>query len=773
MVMTANIPTGFKNLSYLIIIKNYQWHSITVMIRTILFLFWGLSFIVVASCGSEYGTGPSRDAVGELEEINDQIRDALTRNAYDLADSLAAVVIHRAQEKNHYTALIDARLHVAASYLDRRRISEGEAFLEETEDFISEYGTPSQEIRALILSSNFRFVNNDTEEGRRLLDTAMELKNRVDDPRSLGSLFASQARALTDENPVEALRLYYRALEKFEQAGERNNKAVVHNNIGLISHNQKDFDTALEEYRKALSINRQTGNQLQVAANYNNIANALSSIGKKEAAADTLFKAVIINQRMGISPGLIQNYYNLAQIYLETDQLDLAYSFFSQAYEESHSISFLPGIMYHAAGLADALFKKERFDEVEAYLEESRKIAEQLNNLEVMARVWDTASRLNEQQGKYREALAAVRENRRYADRIDSIRRESEFEEVRARLELELKSAENELLRQQLSYRERLGRNQQLVLVVLVAGVLVTAFLLIILFWNKSKLEGVNQSLKQKNKVITAKNQQLRDLNSELKHMNDEKGRLVGMIIHDLRNPLFAVIGFLELIDESLTDPSEKEHLKMAMNSATRLNQLINSLLDVHTLEKETKHIRLEKVSVDEVVGNAVANFQEIARKKDIQIHENISMVDAQTDLAYLSRIADNLISNAIKYSPRHSRVVVDVTPKGETWELSVKDEGPGISEEDRANLYQMFGRLSAKPTGGEESTGLGLYTVKLLVSRLKGEIRLESEIGRGSRFICEFPVTPDLGIPIEDAKDENGLEAQPREENPEVQSYS
>jgi signal transduction histidine kinase len=740
------------------------------MSRLLHYLCWGLCLAFLVSCGSEKGGEPDGDVTVELQELNEQVRDALMSNSFELADSLSAIVMERAKQENEFGALIDARLHVVTSYLDRRRVREGEAFLQDTRDLIHKHGTPRQELRALIQLSNIRFLDNRPDEGKELLDAAMELENRVDDPSALGSLYASRARALTDENPGEALRLYYRALEKFDAAGDFDNMAVAHNNIGLISHNQQDFNTALEEYRKALNINRQTGNQLQAAANYNNIANSLSQIGKKEAAADTLFKAVMINQRMGISPSLIRNYYNLAQVYLETDQMDLAYSFFTQGYEESLSISFMPGIMFHAVGLADVLFKKERFEEAESYLDESKVLAGQLSNLDVLARAWDTSSRLNERQGNYREALAAVREKRKYASRIDSIRRESEFEEVRARLELELKTAENELLRQQLEYRERLGRNQQLGLGVLVLGVLITAFLLLVLFRNKNKLEKVNRSLKQKNKVITAKNQQLRDLNTELKHLNEEKSRLVGMVIHDLRNPLFAVIGFLELIDESLSDPSEKEHLKMAMNSATRLNQLINSLLEVHSLEKETKQIRLEKTSVDEVVSTAVANFHEIARKKDIQLHENISMVDAHTDPAYVGRIADNLISNAIKYSPRHSRVYVDVTTKGEVWQLSVKDEGPGISEEDQANLYQMFGRLSAKPTGGEESTGLGLYTVKMLVARLKGQIRLESEIGRGSRFICKFPFMPDPEVASGDISETNGKDQQIREETHVVQ---
>ena len=728
------------------------------MNRPFLLLLWVCSLLLFVSCNlqieADYADSSS---ASNLAEMNENIREALQENNFSKVDSLGAVVISKATEANDQLAIIEAKTHLVSSYLDRNKLIEGEALLQSNLERIKEYGSPRHEMRAYIQLSNLRFADSRDDEGMDMLDKAMELESRVDNASSLGALYASRARAISNRAPVDALQLYYTSLEKFEASGEIDNKAVAHNNIGLISHNQGNYETALEHYNKALALNREIGNQLQIAANYNNIANSLSKMDKKEAAADTLFRAVMINQKMGISPRLIQNYYNLAQIYLETDQFDLAYSFFSQAYEESHSINFVPGIMYHAVGLANTLYKKERFDEVQEYLFESRTLAERLDNLDVLARNWDIQSKMNEAQGDYREALAAVRERQNYEDQIDSIRRDREFEEVRAGLELELRTAENELLRQELTYRERLGRNQQLGLISLVIGVLVTVILLLFLFRNMSKLEKVNRSLKQKNQVITAKNNQLRHLNSELKHLNDEKSRFVGMIIHDLRNPLFAVIGFLELIGESLTDETEKEHLQMAMNSANRLNQLINSLLEVHTIEKETKNLKLKKVPVDEIVKHAVTNFQEIARKKDIQIQDRIEMLVAESDSAYLSRIVDNLVSNAVKYSPRHSSVRVEVNKvDGSAWELAVEDEGPGISDEDKENLYQMFGRLTAKPTGGEESTGLGLYTVKLLVGRLGGAISLESEIGKGSRFICRFPLLSELDPDYTETQDEH-----------------
>jgi signal transduction histidine kinase len=107
----------------------------------------------------------------------------------------------------------------------------------------------------------------------------------------------------------------------------------------------------------------------------------------------------------------------------------------------------------------------------------------------------------------------------------------------------------------------------------------------------------------------------------------------------------------------------------------------------------------------------------------------------------YLSRIIDNLISNAIKFSKNGSTVSVNAKIENGSFTLLVKDNGPGFSEDDKKLLYQRFKKLSARPTAGESSNGLGLAIVKTLVDRLEGEISLSSELGKGSEFLVRIPI--------------------------------
>ena len=133
-------------------------------------------------------------------------------------------------------------------------------------------------------------------------------------------------------------------------------------------------------------------------------------------------------------------------------------------------------------------------------------------------------------------------------------------------------------------------------------------------------------------------------------------------------------------------------------------------------------------------------SLRHAAAQKGIRIDVSTSDHTVYTDADYLARIVDNLVSNAIKFSANDSTVSVSADVSGGKFQIRVKDNGPGFSEDDKRKLFQKFTKLSARPTGGESSNGLGLAIVKTLVDRLEGEITLHSQLKQGSEFIITFP---------------------------------
>ena len=152
--------------------------------------------------------------------------------------------------------------------------------------------------------------------------------------------------------------------------------------------------------------------------------------------------------------------------------------------------------------------------------------------------------------------------------------------------------------------------------------------------------------------------------------------------------------------------------------------------------------LRRETVNLSDTVSEIVREYQEPARQKSLSIRVSLAEADATVcaDRQALCQIFDNLISNAVKFSPRHTVISVSVHANGKLVESSVQDQGPGFTPEDKARMYGRYARLSARPTAGEFSTGLGLNIVKKLVDGMRGELLCDSFPGQGTTFTVRLP---------------------------------
>ena len=147
-------------------------------------------------------------------------------------------------------------------------------------------------------------------------------------------------------------------------------------------------------------------------------------------------------------------------------------------------------------------------------------------------------------------------------------------------------------------------------------------------------------------------------------------------------------------------------------------------------------------VNLADIAAAAVEQYQEAARRKKITIQTDFpaEAVVALADVFALDQILDNLISNALKFSPAERQIFVSVRSVSHHAECVVRDEGPGFTAEDKAKMFRRYGRLSARPTGGEPSTGLGLSIVRKLVQGMDGELLCESASRKGATFTIRLP---------------------------------
>ena len=235
--------------------------------------------------------------------------------------------------------------------------------------------------------------------------------------------------------------------------------------------------------------------------------------------------------------------------------------------------------------------------------------------------------------------------------------------------------------------------------------------------------------------------QKLAASNERLTHLNNEKNEFLGIAAHDLKNPLAVVMMSAELISHT-EDQSTLAKLGSAISdAASRMHSLITNLLDVNAIEQGKFTLPNRAPDLSELAEKCGSQNEPAARRKQINFRIGASLgVLARADRAATLQILDNLISNAVKYSPPNTTNHVHTKPEQTEVAFSVRDEGPGISGEDQKKVFQKFTRLTARPTGGESSTGLGLAIVKRLAEGMRGSVRCQSVLGCGATFTLRLP---------------------------------
>lgn len=260
------------------------------------------------------------------------------------------------------------------------------------------------------------------------------------------------------------------------------------------------------------------------------------------------------------------------------------------------------------------------------------------------------------------------------------------------------------------------------------------------------KLSRLNNELVTLQRQLAQKNVQLDQKNAQLEHLNQEKNRFLGMAAHDLRNPLDVVGTYSEFLLDEIGGHISEEHkqfLEIIDRSSRFMAGLVNDLLDISAIESGNLNLDLVPTNLAELIRQNVDLNKSLAKRKQIELQAEIgSLPTLILDPNKIEQVMNNLISNAIKYSPPGSVIGIRAKRQGDQVRVSVADQGPGIPEAERQKLFQPFGRTGVPTTGGEKSVGLGLMIVKRIVQAHGGEIDVESDLGKGSVFTFSLPIS-------------------------------
>ncbi len=285
------------------------------------------------------------------------------------------------------------------------------------------------------------------------------------------------------------------------------------------------------------------------------------------------------------------------------------------------------------------------------------------------------------------------------------------------------------------------------------------------------ELASVNTEFRAMNEELQAQQQELAEANRKIQEVSKAKSDFLANMSHELRTPLNSVIGFSEILQDQLfgtLNDKQKEYINDILSSGRHLLNLINDILDLSKVESGKMELELERFPLKSIIDTSLTMLKEKAMKHGIKLAMEVEPEAAtviEADERKLKQILFNLLSNAVKFTPdggsvrvsarriqkpefriqnekeKVSELRTDNPELGDFMEISVEDTGIGIKTENMPKLFQEFTQLESAYTKNFEGTGLGLALTKKLVELHGGKIWVESEFGKGSRFVFVIPL--------------------------------
>jgi signal transduction histidine kinase len=582
---------------------------------------------------------------------------------------------------------------------------------------------------------------------------------------------------------------YQKALQMANAQKDSLQIAHSNNNIGRLFFEQGLLGRSYEHFIKAKSIFQAINDSSGLAYVYQSLANLYKTQHDYRKSEDNFLKAYQIRLALGKSRDIMSALLYLARLYQESADWDKSIYYLKKADSTGHVINDQINLAEIKTYLAESYLRKGKLNEAEAMGKAGLAVIEQVNNVRMLPQAYHTIGQIYFQKGDLKTAEHYFVSSLEIATRIKELNaqmkayydlwkvsekkdNESErltnmnqylilkdsikdldlarqVERLQFEIEIQRKEQENMRLKSEDIAQESVIQQQRLQNIVLIIIIAFVSILGFVLWINNEKRKDTNEQLvnqnleiqKQREEIIR-QNEKLSRRNQQLSDLNHEKDTLMSIVVHDLKSPLGRIRGICDLMElEGGLTEDQKIYIRMTREATQAGLDLITDLLDVHMLEEspEPSYVNFD---ISRFLLEKVNEFHAMADAKGIHLYiTRVSNDEVCTDLDYMNRIMDNLISNAIKFSERGSTIVVSAGSVVDEFWIAVKDQGPGFTSRDKIDLYKKFKKLTARPTGGESSNGLGLAIVKTLVDRLKGKIDLATETGAGSEFVVRIPI--------------------------------
>ncbi|HAA19430.1 MAG TPA: hypothetical protein DCP28_11905, partial [Cytophagales bacterium] len=505
-------------------------------------------------------------------------------------------------------------------------------------------------------------------------------------------------------NIVGALDLYQQALSVAEGMNLARRISALHNNIAILHKGQGDYAKAIEHYKKVVAINEAKGFDQIHLVQYN-LGVVYAEMEDYQEAIPWLQRSLTNRQRLGLKSRQLAAAMMLAEVFEATGNPD------STDYYMGLGQALLPTIdrprdqAFGYEQLAEINMHRGNFTLAEEQFLEARAIYQKTENIQNQSYIAEGLYELYQAMGDAKNALRYYQEHILFQDSLvneEQIRALARKDEQYAyQQELIKKQSEIDLL----DANQRIARLQYLTMAIALLVLLLVVFMAARQRIRRQKLQA-----------------------EKLQEVSRFKEAMTGMVAHDLKNPLSVIL--------NQSNPDAPAH-----HMAQQMLHLVSNMLDVHKMETTEVVPDTQALLLPSFVMRAANQVQPLVAEKNLKVNLDIpAEAVVQADPSLLYRVFINFLTNAIKFSPQNRTLTVSARAVVAGYQVSIRDEGVGIPEEQWESIFESFGQVEARKSGGIGSTGLGLTFCKLALAAHGTDIQIDSTVGVGTTFSFVLP---------------------------------
>ncbi len=586
------------------------------------------------------------------------------------------------------------------------------------------------ESQGLIILGNYYADNSKKEKALELFIEALSKAEEINDIKLILRAKSSLAIGYTYlEDYTEALKQYYKSIEIAKENNEDAWLSSMYISITVIYSIQKEYKECIYFLTKSMELNKKIGNERMTAITLTNLTSTYINDNNIEKASKTIDEAIQILEKLQIDDWLTFAYELKGNIYLAKEDYKSALIWFKKSEVKYEHIAIERYKIPLYNGIAKAHLGLKEYKQTEKYALNALALSKKFESLDQRDDILKTLYLLKKNTNKTAKALIYLEELKAISDSINIKNNKKELRILKSKFAFE-QEKEKYLL-------ENEKKIAQQKIYFYVALIIIIAFSMIIFILKKN-----NKTKEKLNKKLTHKTEELKKNETFLKNANDTKSKLFSIIAHDLKGPINSFKGIFELLE--LGQINTEEFMNLAPKLGENMNGIsftLNNLLTWGQTQVNGIVTNPENIDVNKIATQNKNLLSKIAEQKSITVINNISTSSfALADKDQVSILMRNLMSNALKFTPKNGTITIGTTDNNDCWEIYIKDTGIGLSNEALSKIFKTNETFTTYGTNNEKGTGLGLLLCKEMAENNNGKIRVESTLNKGTCFYFTLP---------------------------------